>query len=304
MKDERKTEIKVGIITIAGIIILLWILGWAKNFSFTSTEDTLLVSFPEVAGLEIGDYVTVNGVRKGNVTDISVRSKDVLVTMSIDKNVDLREDAMFSVLMLDLMGGKKIEVKPGVSENKMNFSVVQKGNFSSDIPTVMALLGSVQDDLIASIKDIRITLASMNEYLTDKELNKNIRSSMNNLDNVLTKINSMIDRNSNDFSEIAGNTAEITRSAKEFIEANKSDMSESLANLKNVLAKTDSLVTSMNNIASETASSRNNLGKLLYDKEFFLKFENAVNNLNELASIIKEQLKSEGLKVKADVDIF
>lgn len=304
MKDERKTEIKVGIITIAGIIILLWILGWAKNFSFTSTEDTLLVSFPEVAGLEIGDYVTVNGVRKGNVTDISVRSKDVLVTMSIDKNVDLREDAMFSVLMLDLMGGKKIEVKPGVSENKMNFSAVQKGNFSSDIPTVMALLGSVQDDLIASIKDIRITLASMNEYLTDKELNKNIRSSMNNLDNVLTKINSMIDRNSNDFSEIAGNTAEITRSAKEFIEANKSDMSESLANLKNVLAKTDSLVTSMNNIASETASSRNNLGKLLYDKEFFLKFENAVNNLNELASIIKEQLKSEGLKVKADVDIF
>ena len=127
---------------------------------------------------------------------------------------------------------------------------------------------------------------------------------MKNLDNVLAKINVMIDRNSMDLTEIAGNTAEITRSTKEFIEANKSDMSESLTNLKSLLANTDSLVTTMNNIASETVSQQNNLGKLLYDKQFFEKFESTVNNLNELAAIIKEQLQSEGLKVKADVDLF
>jgi phospholipid/cholesterol/gamma-HCH transport system substrate-binding protein len=304
MKDERKTEIRVGIMSIAGILIFLWILVWAKDFSFTATDKNLLISFPEVAGLEIGDYVTVNGVRKGNVSDIAVRSKDVLVKIAIDKSVDLRQDAVFSVMMLDLMGGKKIEVKPGTSDNKLDYSSVQNGIFSSDIPSVMALLGSVQDDLLASIKDIRITLTSMNEYLTDKELNKNIRSSMKNLDNVLTKINSMIDQNSKDISEITRNTAELTRSAKEFINENKSGMSESLENLKSVLAKTDSLITAMNNIAGETTSQKNNLGKLLYDKEFFSKFENAINQLNELSTIINEQLKSEGLKVKADVDIF
>ncbi|RPI65639.1 MAG: MCE family protein [Ignavibacteriales bacterium] len=304
MKDERKTEIRVGIMSIAGILIFLWILVWAKDFSFTATDKNLLISFPEVAGLEIGDYVTVNGVRKGNVSDIAVRSKDVLVKIAIDKSVDLRQDAVFSVMMLDLMGGKKIEVKPGTSENKIDYASVRKGNFASDIPSVMALLGSVQDDLLASIKDIRITLTSMNEYLTDKELNKNIRSSMKNLDNVLTKINSMIDQNSKDISEITKNTAEMTRSAKEFIDENKSGMSESLENLKSVLAKTDSLITAMNNIAGETTSQKNNLGRLLYDKEFFSKFENAINQLNELSTIINEQLKSEGLKVKADVDIF
>jgi len=304
MKDERKTEIKVGIISIIGIIIFLWILGWAKDFSFTSKEKEMLISFPEVAGLEIGDYVTLNGVRKGNVTDIAVRQKDVLVKISIDKNTDLRDDASFHIMMLDLMGGKKIEVKPGVSDKKLDFSSVRKGNFSSDIPSVIAGLGSVQDDLLASVKDLRITLSAMNEYLTDKDLNKNIRSSMKNLDNVLTRLNTLIDQNSRDIGEITKNTAQLTRDAKEFIEENKSGMSGSLSSLKNVLEKTDSLVTFLNNVAGETSSRKNNIGKLLYDEELFNKLNTAINRLNELTDLITEQLKSDGLKVKADVDLF
>lgn len=304
MKDERKTEIKVGIMSLIGIIIFLWILGWAKDFSFTSKERELLVSFPEVAGLEIGDYVTVNGVRKGNVTDIAVRQKDVLVKISIDKNVDLKDDASFHIMMLDLMGGKKIEVRPGVSNKKLDFSSVRNGNFSSDIPSVIAGLGSVQDDLLASVKDLRVTLSAMNEYLTDKDLNKNIRSSMKNLDIVLTRLNTLIDQNSRDLSEITKNTAQLTKDAKEFIEENKSDMSGSLKSLKNVLQKTDSLVTFFNNLAGETSLKKNNIGKLLYDEDLFNKLNAAINKLNELTDLINEQLKSDGLKVKADVDIF
>jgi ABC-type transporter Mla subunit MlaD len=49
--------------------------GLGKGFTFRSTENEILVNFPEVAGLEVGDYVTVNGVRKGNVKEISVRMK-------------------------------------------------------------------------------------------------------------------------------------------------------------------------------------------------------------------------------------
>jgi phospholipid/cholesterol/gamma-HCH transport system substrate-binding protein len=160
MKDERKTEIKVGIMSIAALIIFLWILGWAKGFTFRSTENDILVRFPEVSGLEVGDYVTVNGVRKGNVKEIRVEGQSVLVKLEVRKDVELKEDAVFAVMMLDLMGGKKIEVKPGKSPNTLDYSAVQKGEFYADIPSVMSLLGSVQDDLLASIKDIRVTLTS------------------------------------------------------------------------------------------------------------------------------------------------
>jgi len=34
MNAQRKTEIKVGITAIVGIVLLVWIIGWAKNVSF------------------------------------------------------------------------------------------------------------------------------------------------------------------------------------------------------------------------------------------------------------------------------
>ena len=112
MKDQRKTEIKVGITVIVGIFIFLWILGWAKNISITSSYRPVLVKFDNVTGLELGDNVLVNGLRKGFVKDMEINEDHVLVTLSINKDVDLRDDAQFSISMLDLMGGKKVGVFP------------------------------------------------------------------------------------------------------------------------------------------------------------------------------------------------
>ena len=34
MKNERKTEIRVGLTVLVGILVFIWILGWAKNFLY------------------------------------------------------------------------------------------------------------------------------------------------------------------------------------------------------------------------------------------------------------------------------
>ena len=59
MKDQRKTEIRVGITVLIGLIVCLWIFGWAKNFSLTPTENTIKVKFNNTSGLEVGDPVTI-----------------------------------------------------------------------------------------------------------------------------------------------------------------------------------------------------------------------------------------------------
>jgi phospholipid/cholesterol/gamma-HCH transport system substrate-binding protein len=150
MKDQRKTEIRVGATVVIGILIFLWILGWAKNFSLTSNYRPVLVTFTNVTGLEIGDNVSVNGLRKGFVYQMTSKGDQVIVKLSVEKDVDLREDAQFSISMLDLMGGKKVGVYPGKSPVPMDFNKMQYGIFYSDIPSVMSMLGSVQGDIVAS----------------------------------------------------------------------------------------------------------------------------------------------------------
>jgi phospholipid/cholesterol/gamma-HCH transport system substrate-binding protein len=304
MKDQRKTEIKVGITVLIGILIFLWILGWAKNFSVSSNHRPVLVKFENVTGLEIGDNVVVNGLRKGFVKDMQINQDHVIVTLSLEKDVDLRADAQFSISMLDLMGGKKVGISPGTSTEQFNFNEIHNGVFYSDIPSVMSMLGSVQGDIVASLKDMRITLSSVNKYLTDNELEKNIKSSAANLNQISQKMIVMIDENRESFKKIATNGAELTNEVKDFIKNNKDGIKTSLDELQVLLRKADTLMAAANEFTSEVKNKNNNLGKILYDKELYDNLTQSVAKLSEISKILLDQLKKEGINIDAHIKLF
>ena len=78
MKEQKKTEIKVGITVLVGLFVLLWVLGWAKNFSFDSNEKRVSVEFETVAGLNVGDQVSIKGIKKGDsvINPVDLKSLD------------------------------------------------------------------------------------------------------------------------------------------------------------------------------------------------------------------------------------
>ncbi len=304
MKDLRKTEIKVGLMVILGILIFIWILGWAKNFSFTSTEKEVYAKFNNVSGLEVGDYVTVNGVRKGHVEDFNIENEDVIVKMNIAKDTDLREDAVFAVTMLDLMGGKKINIDPGTSSKKLNYDEIHNGVFYADIPTVMTMVGSMQEDLVNSLKEVKITLSSLNKYLTDKKLNSDIKSSVSNLNEVTQKLNIVLDENQANIKKLAENSADLAEKANQFISENKDDIKGSILEIRDVLKKTDSLLTKANAFSDEIKAQNNNIGKILYDRENYENLTQTIKQLKEVSKLLLNQLNNEGLKVDAHIKLF
>ena len=93
MKNQKKTEIKVGITVVVGVLVFLWIFGWAKNYNINSNRKEMTIEFNSVAGLEVGDAATINGVRKGFVDDIEVKGNKVIVKVNLDNDVKLMKDA-------------------------------------------------------------------------------------------------------------------------------------------------------------------------------------------------------------------
>ena len=301
MKDQRKTEIRVGITVLLGVIICLWILGWAKNFSITPTENTVKVKFNNTSGLEIGDPVTVNGVRKGFVEELNIEGEGVIVTLRVDNSIQLKEDARFAVSMLDLMGGKKVEISPGISANEIDYNRIQQGLFYADVPQVMSMVGSFREDFTSTISDVKITLNSLNNYLTDQQLNKDIKSSMSNLSEITQKLNTLIDENRNSLKQLTANTVELTEEAKKFLETNKEKMNSSVEELQSVLKNTDKLISKLNKFTDELETKQNNLGKIIYDEKMYENLSQSLKQLNELTRILLEQLKEDGIKIDADI---
>lgn len=299
MKDTRKTEIKVGLTTLIGIIVLIWIFGWAKNFSLQSNEQLIKVNFKNVAGLEIGDPVTVNGLRKGFVKDMKIEPNNILVEISVSNDFILKEDATFAISMLDLMGGKKIEIFPGSSQNLLTPDKIYDGQFYADIPSVMKLFGSVQDDLVSLLKDFRMTFKSVNKYLSDEQLSLNFKKSINNLTNLSDKLDQILTENRADLKKLTSNAVELTQKSNKLITDNEQNINQIMVGLKTVFQKSDTLLIRLNELTKETVNKENNLGKILYDDELINDLKQTLKQTNELTLILVEQLKNKGIKVDA-----
>ncbi|NCQ17470.1 MAG: MCE family protein [Ignavibacteria bacterium] len=300
MKDQRKTDIKVGLTVIVSILLFIWILGWAKNFSLNSNRSGITIKFQNVAGLEIGDNVTVNGVRKGFVDDVVLKSDFVLVKVSLEPNIDLRKDAVFSIMMLDLMGGKKVEILPGNASDKLDTKQLQNGSFSADVPSVMVMIGKLENELPQMFKQVNTTLSSLNEYLGDKNLQSDVKASASNLVAISVQLKDIINENRNQIKLLTSNSAELTSEARDFFAANKESLHTTINDVSALIKKTDTFISKLDALVVETKDQKNTAGRLLYDDKLFSDLKETLGNVKELIKVLTEQLKNEGV----NVDLF
>lgn len=304
MKDQRKSEIRVGITVLIGLIIIIWVFGWAKNITVNAQRKEFTVKFNSVAGLEIGDPVTINGVRKGFVDDMRLEKNSVLVIVNIDSDIELKEDAKFYIMMLDLMGGKKVEVDPGVSEKDLDISLIQNGVFLGDIASAMAVFGSVEKDLVDVIREVKITLSSLNTTLTDSQFNNDLKQSLSNLTKLTENLNTLISANRAEINSLLNSGIELTESLNKFIETNKDSLSNTISSLKNTLDDSRILISKVNELIDAANRSQNNIGRLINDPTLVDDLKSSLTNLKELTRLLLEQLQKEGIKVDANIDLF
>jgi len=301
MKNPRATEIKVGITVLLGLLVFIWVLGWAKSFSLSSSDNLVNVKFSKVSGLEIGNNVTVNGVRKGHVKDFVIQGSHVIVTLSISDEIQLKKNAQFSLESTDLMGGRKIEVDPGNSDENLNLSEIQQGEYITDIAGVISLFSDIQDKITIIANESVKTLQGINSLLGDENFIQGLRTSVDNLNNLTAKLDRVLSENQNNIKEITENTKEITSDTKVLLKENKENIELSLKNLNAVLIKSDSLITALNYLTQETAMGGNNLGKILYDDSLYYNLTGSIKLLKELSNVFLEQIKTDGLKVDANI---
>ncbi len=301
MKNQKKTEFKVGVTVIISVIILLWVLGWAKNFSFNSKEKTLSISFQNIAGLLVGDVVSVQGIKEGFVKDIRNENNSVIVTVTLSETTNLKEDARFSIMMIDLMGGKKIEIVPGVSSSKIDYAKIQSGEFLGDISTSMAALGAVQDDLVDVIFEVKETLNSLNKLLGNSQFMDELQNSVISLNKLIAKTDKIISNNSNSFSSLLKNSNELVTNSNQFIVENSADLKTSISNINGVLNDANGLIKKMDVFFDEVKNQENNIGKIIYDEKIISDLSTTLKQLKKLSELINKQLKEKGLKVDAHV---
>lgn len=304
MKQDRKTEIKVGISLLVSVVILMWVIAWAKNVDLFSDKKELTISFNSVAGLTPGDLVAVNGVKKGIVESITLDGNNVLVKTTLDEDVDIRSDAAFSIMMLDLMGGKKIEISPGSSHQQIDYSVVQSGLFSGDISTAMATLSGMEQNIKNIIEELSITLSAVNNILVDDKFASDVKNAFSELNSLSKRTSQLIDENRVGIKSLIDSSKILVTTTNEFLQNNSNALTRTIDQTSTLVENSNRFIVKMDSLMKEIQSRENNIGKLLYDEQFYDDLRTSLENLKELTNILIEQLKNEGINVDAKINLF
>jgi phospholipid/cholesterol/gamma-HCH transport system substrate-binding protein len=301
MKNQRATEIKVGITVLFGLIVFIWILGWTKNFTFSSADNLVKVKFNNVSGLETGNNVTVNGVKQGHVKDFYIDGPNVIVSLSVSSDIKLKKDASFFLESTDLMGGRKIEINPGMMDENLDLSEIHNGTYVTDIAGVIALFSDLQDKISIIATETVDVLQSINSILKDEKFIQELKNGVSNLNAVSKKMNQVITENQQNLKQITENTKEITEDTKVLLSENKENIESAIYNLNAVMLKSDSLINSLNFLTQQTVKGENNLGKILYDDSLYTNLLKSIESIKRLSEIIILQLETDGINVDANI---
>jgi phospholipid/cholesterol/gamma-HCH transport system substrate-binding protein len=118
MKDI-KTELIVGVFMIAGALAFGYLSLQMGEFSIFNLEKnyTLEAEFDNVSGLKVGAGIEIAGVNIGKVAGISLGEDGLArVTMLINQQIKITEDAIASIRTQGLIGDKYIKIIQGADE--------------------------------------------------------------------------------------------------------------------------------------------------------------------------------------------
>lgn len=302
MDKQRSAEIKVGIVTITGIVLLVLGILLGKGFSFGVASNTITMIFPNSGGIEAGSPVFVNGVKRGTVTLVENKDQQVMVTALLDNISDIKKDANARILMLELTGGKKIEINPGTSQQVVTQQDMITGVASADATQLIADVGDVANDAKRLVRRLDTISGQLTRILSDTLFINNIKGTASKANTLLTSLNDFYDANKGTLQQTIQQLKALTEDVKKAVNTNEpavrslltkleittNDAQTLLTNANTSVGKLDGLLVDVRSIVQDIKQGEGLVSKIIYDKKTAQRLDSVLNSLGSFVDQVKE----------------
>lgn len=310
MITQRSTEVKVGIVSILAVILLIAGIMVGKGLGVGSSY-VLTMSFPSSSGIDIGAPVTVNGVRRGAVTSVENKDGAVLLKATVSHVDDLYANASAVISMLEITGGKKVEITPGSGGQKLDLNKVIAGRTAADIGELLALvdkLGAGADKVLLRVDTL---VGTINAALADGRVVSDVRQSVEKLNLLLTSANSLVADNRAALNQTVADVQAITSQLRRVVDKHSptvdtlltkldaalTDARSTLSSIDRVAGNADQLVSEVDGLVRDIKTNGSLAHKLLYDQQFSTRLDSTVQRLEQFLYKIDEHGVNVNLRI-------
>lgn len=115
-------ELVVGVFVVVGMLSLAYLsVKLGKLDLVGGNKYEVYAEFENAGGIKAGSVVEIAGVEVGRVEDIELDERyEAKVMLSIQRGIDIQDDAIASIKTKGLIGEKYVEISPGGSEKTIS----------------------------------------------------------------------------------------------------------------------------------------------------------------------------------------
>tara|TARA_B100000900_G_C20498876_1_gene682836 strand:+ start:152 stop:1102 length:951 start_codon:yes stop_codon:yes gene_type:complete len=283
-------EIKVGLIGVIGLVLFYLGSNFLKGIDFFSPINRYYAVYENVDGLIVANPVIVNGYSVGRVSEIKIlqdRDNKILVSMDIDKDLIIGRSSKATLSSNDFLGSKAIVLSIGDINSPISEGDTIMSEIAGGLSELLEKATPITDNLgvtISRLNDILASLRGSGDMIT---------TTLDNLNNVLTNTNNLIDSNEETITSTLENLNNLTDDLSEKLNdidpiiKGANDMISNLSSVdfENTFNQIDILLSSANGIFNDIESGdAGTLSLLLSDDSLY-------NNLNKTAFDLDKLLK-------------
>ncbi len=269
--SERKTEVAVGLVVTAALLILVLGIIWGKDVDILSHRNFLIIHFNNVYGLEKSDPVLIRGMKQGEVDRIVLKPEYVEVQLWIKQHVLLYSDMKVTIENRELIGGKQISIDPGKSGLAVDLDKVYIGEVSGDLGVLLLEAGKVLTDVDDVLGQLKFILEP-----------DHFETVLHNVEEATTQVNELIAENRRGLQVTMQRLEGMTQRFQE---------DSTMMHVGNVITQLDSTVGLIKKIAVQMEQEDGTFGSLLRDRLLYDQLLKTSSNLDSLITDIKTNPK-------------
>ncbi len=300
---RNNAELVVGGVIFTSLFILIAGVIWLKEVSISRKVVEYTALFPSIGTLQLGNPVTVNGVKMGQVNKIALRGDSVSVTFGLDKSVVFTDSSTVTVQNIGLMGERKVEIKLSlkgtahVPDTKGHITYIH-GKFDSGIAEAMGMLGTVLGEVTNLVDTVQ---GVVNHTVADTGFVHLFKNVTQRLDSVVYLADAIIRENRGGINGTVTDLRATSKSLRELLEQNKANfnrISENGGKISDeavvLIARADSIAVTLNSMLDSIDAGRGSVGILMKDSTIVPNLKQSVADLDTLLRGVND----DGLKLR------
>lgn len=297
-------EIKAGLIAIFAIGGFVTMFQFMKGKRIFSTDNIFYAVFENVEGLEVSNYIYINGLKVGQVDKITPNIAEngkvnFLVQIHIDNKYKFSKNSALEIYESGLISGTALRIKLDYGDPIAKDGDTLKA--SQEISMVKNLANQVEPlkkQMQSLLKNMDSVAVNTNKILNEKnraeiaQLLVNLNNTVESFHQTSKQLNTVMAESNPKIQKTLDNANAMTISAKNALDkygkiAENIDTQKLNETIKNLNKTTESI----NKILSNVENGEGNIGKLVKDEQLYKNLSETTQNLNKLIEDLKTNPK-------------